>query len=236
MAKNSNSRKTSSGRIDVRSPSDVPKFENLISKGPMAVVLVYADWCGHCMNFKKNVWNNQTLSKPSKLNAAAVHYNMVENTTMKNANVEGYPSMFLVGKDKKPEPIKTPSNSEELVNMLNTAPGANSAVSASASASVNSANTNNNTNNNTNADLDTSAEIENGSGNSALPPNSTDDVVNENSKPMRGGAAMPSGLYDGLLNFARNAGPAAPLRGGRRNRSCRRSRRSLRKNTRRNRK
>lgn len=227
MAKNSNSRKTSSGRIDVRSPSDIPKFENLISKGPMAVVLVYADWCGHCMNFKKNVWNDQTLSKPSKLNAAAVHYNMVENTSMKNAKVEGYPSMFLVGKDKKPEPIKTPSNSEELVNMLNTAPSANTALSA---------------NINANAEADISAEIENVSGNSAVPPNSTDDVVNETGTTMRGGAGMPSGLYDGLVNFARNAGPAAllvtaaALRGGRRNRSCRRSRRSLRKNTRRNRK
>ena len=34
--------------LDVRSPDSIPAFEDLISKGPMAIVLVYADWCGHC--------------------------------------------------------------------------------------------------------------------------------------------------------------------------------------------
>lgn len=226
--KNSSSAKTSSGRIDVRSPSDVPKFESLLSKGPMAVVLVYADWCGHCMNFKKNVWNSQTLSKPSKLNAAAVHYNMVENTAMKNAKIEGYPSVFLVGKDKKPEPINTPKNSEELVNMLNTTP-----ASGATNNSVNSMNVNTNTSAEGNVDVEMVSENA-----SALPPNSTDDVVNENNTAMRGGGAVPSGLYDGLVNFARAAAPAAllvtaaSLRGGR---SRRRSRRALRKSTQRKR-
>ena len=238
----SNSGSTSSGRIDVRSRADIPKFENLLTKGPMAVVLVYADWCGHCMNFKKNVWNNETLSKPSKLNAAAVHYNMVEDTTMKNANISGYPSMFLVGKDKKPEPINTPKNSEELVNMLNTTPKSNNNSGNKNNASSNVSADVDDMNVNTNADENMSAEIVNeNSSNTALPPNSTEDVLNETSTAQRGGGCgMPTGLYDGLLNVARQAAPAAllvgaaALRGGRRSRRNRR--RALKKSTRRNRK
>lgn len=231
-----NSGSTTTGRIDVRSPSDIPKFESLLSKGPMAVVLVYADWCGHCMNFKQNVWNKDTLSKPSKLNAAAVHYDMVENTSMKNANVSGYPSMFLVGKDKKPEPINTPKNSEELVNMLNTIPKSNNA-------SANSATMDDSVEVNTSAEDNMSMEAANESTadtNTALPPNSTEDMMNENSASQRGGGFISSGLYDGLLNFTREAAPAAllvgaaALRGGRRSRRNRR--RALKKSTRRNRK
>ena len=48
-------RQTKVGRVnpmDVRSKSDVGAFENLLGRGPLTIVLVYADWCGHCQTFK----------------------------------------------------------------------------------------------------------------------------------------------------------------------------------------
>lgn len=205
---------TTAGRIDVRSPSDVPKFEEMLSKGPMAVVLVYADWCGHCVNFKQNVWNDKTLSKPRSMNAAAVREDMVANTSMKNANIEGYPTVFLVGKDKKAVNIKTPGSSEELVEMMNKTPEANINEGIE--------------NNDKNAVMNMENSNETMNTNTAMPPNVTSDTMS-NTSEQRGGGVIPDGLYDMLLKGAPAAlltGAALAMRGGRTRRS---SRRSLRK-------
>ena len=106
-------RVTKMGRIslpmDVRSTSDIPAFENMLSKGPMAVILVYADWCGHCNTYKENVWSPLKSTKGRKLNMASVHYDQLENTSLKNSKIEGYPSLLVVGTDKKPATFNTDS-------------------------------------------------------------------------------------------------------------------------------
>ncbi len=126
-------RQTKVGRVstmDVRSKSDVSDFESLLGKGPLTIVLVYADWCGHCQTFKQNMWNEVSAMPNKKVNTAAVHYDMVENTSLKNAKIEGYPSLLLVGTNKEPATFKenatttnampTPQNVNELKNMVNT--------------------------------------------------------------------------------------------------------------------
>ncbi len=126
-------RQTKVGRvdpIDVRSKNDIGAFESLLGRGPLTIVLVYADWCGHCQTFKQNMWN-EVNSMPNKtLNTASVHYDMVENTSLKNAKIEGYPSLLLVGTNKQPATFKennsttnampTPQNMSELKSMVNT--------------------------------------------------------------------------------------------------------------------
>jgi thiol-disulfide isomerase/thioredoxin len=108
--------------VDVRSDSDVPKFESMVKTGPV-YVLVYADWCGHCQRFKQNVWDDVAKSNQKAVNTAAVHYNMVDKTSMKNASIEGYPTLFEV----KPTPasnvstpVNTPQNKEELQKLVGT--------------------------------------------------------------------------------------------------------------------
>ena len=121
-------RVTKMGRIslpmDVRSTGDIPAFENMLSKGPMAVVLIYADWCGHCNTYKENVWSPLKSTKGRKLNMASVHYDQLENTSLKNSKIEGYPSLLVVGTDKKPATFNTDSgvtnampNANELTTM-----------------------------------------------------------------------------------------------------------------------
>lgn len=108
--------------VDVRSASDIPKFESMIHMGPV-YVLVYADWCGHCQRFKENVWNDVVTSNNKAVNAAAVHYDMVDKTSMKNANIEGYPTLFEVKSSSNKNvstPVPTPQSKEELETLLAT--------------------------------------------------------------------------------------------------------------------
>lgn len=125
-------RQTTVGRLnpDVRSKKDIAGFESLLGKGPLTIVLVYADWCGHCQTFKQNMWNEVSQMPEKTVNTASVHYDMVENTSLKNAKIDGYPSLLLVGTDKKPATFKSeegatnampaPTSVEELKSMVNT--------------------------------------------------------------------------------------------------------------------
>lgn len=88
--------------IDVRNEGQVGSFESMLSTGPITIVLVYADWCGHCTKFKDNTWNKVNALPNKTVNTASVHYDMLDKTSLKNAKIEGYPSLLLVGTDKKP--------------------------------------------------------------------------------------------------------------------------------------
>ena len=145
------SRNIKAGKIalpmDVRSSNDVPAFEHMLSKGPMAVVLVYADWCGHCTNYKKNVWSPLKSMKNRTVNMASVHYDQLENTSLKNSKIDGYPSLLLVGQDKKPANFGE-TNAMPNANDINTmkkvvaSPKANTVSSLSLNVSNNSAKNN----------------------------------------------------------------------------------------------
>jgi len=220
--KSKSSRKSSSKRIDVRSAGDVPAFESLLGRGPMTIVLVHADWCGHCQTFKENIWNKVPNSPTNKINTASVHHDMLENTSLAGSKLEGYPSLLLVGKDKKPAVYKNnegnetnampqPENAEELNKMVNTPVDVNENIG-----NANSINNNNNSNNNAKS-ISTASNIlsmnnsnsntNTNSNNSvksykpvdmAEPPNAAEDLVKSqqiNKKQMGGG------LYQSLLKI-----------------------------------
>jgi thiol-disulfide isomerase/thioredoxin len=112
--------------VDVRSSSDVPKFESMVKMGPV-FVLVYADWCGHCKRFKSNMWDEVANSPNKTTNTAAVHYNMVDKTSMRGTPIEGYPTLFEVKPTPKANvstPVETPQTKEDLETMV----GVNNAV------------------------------------------------------------------------------------------------------------
>ena len=92
--------------VDVRSKDDVKDLERDIKVGPITIVLVYADWCGHCTRFKENVWS-KLMSKPRKVNLASVHHDQLTNTSLRDAKITGYPSVLVVGKDGKPAVFKS---------------------------------------------------------------------------------------------------------------------------------
>jgi thiol-disulfide isomerase/thioredoxin len=96
---------------EIRNEKDIPQFESMLSQGPLTIVLVFADWCGHCTNFKNRMWNEVSAMPNKSVNTASVHYDMVDKTSLKNAKIEGYPSLLLVGTDKKPAEFKDESGS-----------------------------------------------------------------------------------------------------------------------------
>jgi hypothetical protein len=123
--------KSSRKRIDVYSKADVPAFEALLGRGPMTIVLVHAKWCPHCTTFIDKIWNKTPNLPTNTIHTASVHHDMLENTSLANAKLEGYPSLLLVGKDKKPAVYKNnegketnampqPESAEELNKMVNT--------------------------------------------------------------------------------------------------------------------
>ena len=88
--------------IDVRSPSHVKMFENLIVNGPLTMVFIKAKWCGACHRFNDEVWKSLTKLKNRNMNLASVDSEMIGNTSLANVPRKFYPTLLLVGKDKKP--------------------------------------------------------------------------------------------------------------------------------------
>ena len=76
------------GSIDVRNDSDIAGFESLLSKGPLTLVYVHADFCGHCKTFSDNVWKNANKEN-TNVNTASVHYDMVDKTSIYTDGFEG---------------------------------------------------------------------------------------------------------------------------------------------------
>ena len=103
--------------VDVRSTKDVRSLEQIIRGGPITIVLIYADWCGHCTRFKENVWS-KLLQKSHNASLASIHHDQLEKTILKDAKIKGYPSVLVVGKDGKPAVFKGPAGEEEPTNAM----------------------------------------------------------------------------------------------------------------------
>ncbi len=185
--------------VDVRSNGDVPKFESMIKLGPV-FVLVYADWCGHCKTFKQNMWDEVANGKNRGVNTAAVHYDMVDKTSMRNTPIEGYPTLFEVKptpKENVSTPVPTPQSKEELEKMVGTQEGENNMMMNSRLAEKNTF---------------TPEPVE------SLPPNITSDAVVEE-KNVRsavqggGGVARGGSLLETLLKVSADTAHAIVLTG-----------------------
>lgn len=115
--RNERGRFIASSPIDVRSEAQIPKLEALIHEGPITFVLVYADWCGHCVRYKP-MWHTLEKTPGRRANIASVHYNMVEKSpTIQKAKLEGYPSVIKVSPSGEIEEYVVPG-SEEKTNAL----------------------------------------------------------------------------------------------------------------------
>ena len=88
--------------LDVRSPAGVKMFEKLIVNGNLTMVLVKAKWCGACHRFNDEVWSHLTKLKNKSMNLASVDSEMIGQTSLANVPRKFYPTLLLVGKDKKP--------------------------------------------------------------------------------------------------------------------------------------
>jgi thiol-disulfide isomerase/thioredoxin len=199
--------------VDVRSDKEVPMFESMIKTGPV-YVLVYADWCGHCRTFKDTMWDEVANSPNKGMNTAAVHYNMVDKTSLKNANIKGYPTLFQV----KPTPksnvakvIPTPREKEELEKLVgtNSVPMSTPLNEKPASLSENNRRSERMIANSTMASENTFVP----EAYESLPPNVSEDIATPEEEPNRTQPQRGGSLMETLLKVSADAAHAIVLTG-----------------------
>lgn len=86
-------------KVDVRGKADVAKLLELLKKNKIVVILIYADWCGHCQVFKKEVWEPLSAVPNRKVPIAAVNADALDQTPFADAKIDGYPSVTVSGQD-----------------------------------------------------------------------------------------------------------------------------------------
>lgn len=81
--------------IDITETKQLSELDKRIRKGPLTLVLVYADWCGHCQRFKPMMEQLETYPERS-IQTARVREDMFPQSSIANAKIEGYPTLLLV--------------------------------------------------------------------------------------------------------------------------------------------
>ena len=94
--RNSRGRFVSTPPLTVDNDTKVTKVEALIHQGPLTFVLVYADWCGHCKNYKPS-WKELEKTPGRTANIVSVRDDMLPKIpSLANAKIQGYPSVIKV--------------------------------------------------------------------------------------------------------------------------------------------
>jgi hypothetical protein len=101
--------------VDVRSGADILGLNELLKKkkNNTIIVLIYADFCGHCTTFKNDVWSKLALMPNRNAGLASIHHDQVQNTPFAAKTINGYPTVFKLKKGQ------TPEQAEELNDIRN---------------------------------------------------------------------------------------------------------------------
>lgn len=86
--------------VDIRDENQLKELDKRIKIGPVTLVLVYADWCGHCQRFKPMM--EQLENIPGRtIQTARIRDDMFPKSSISSAKIEGYPTLMLVEKSGK---------------------------------------------------------------------------------------------------------------------------------------
>lgn len=234
--------------LDVTEPSHFTLLKKLIEKHDITLVLVWADYCGHCGVYKDKVWNKLKAIKGKKAGLASIHYDQVEKSPLSGAKYKGYPSVIQVMKNGKMKVLKDedgkPTNSMTtdaannvalmtgLVKKGNAGAGIGAAAGAAAVAAANAMadigkksatpdfadEANEIRNSTTHSDAENTIENIPAELNYAHPPDPEDDQLPTAGKGVAVGGGM--GLYDYLVSIGSKK--PAPKRRTKRSKSSRR--------------
>jgi thiol-disulfide isomerase/thioredoxin len=101
--------------VDIREEAQLGELEKRIAKGPLTLVLVYADWCGHCQRFKPMMEELESCPNRS-VQTARIRDDMLPKSSISSAKIEGYPTLMLVKKSGEVATFKTPEG--EVTNAI----------------------------------------------------------------------------------------------------------------------
>jgi len=98
------------GFDEVRTAEEAQRLEQALKdKDGDALLLVFADWCGHCTTYKP-LWKKlAAMAKAKEANSvltAAVHFDQVDKVpALKDAKLEGYPTVIRIREDGSVETV-----------------------------------------------------------------------------------------------------------------------------------
>jgi thiol-disulfide isomerase/thioredoxin len=101
--------------VDVQTDGQIHELEKRIKEGPLTLVLVYADWCGHCQRFKPMMDDLEKCPDRS-IQTARIRDDMFPKSSLSSAKIEGYPTLMLVKKNGEVASFK--NNQGEVTNAI----------------------------------------------------------------------------------------------------------------------
>jgi hypothetical protein len=121
-AKSKTKAKKTLDNMDAKTLADVDKLVENIKNNIVTLLLVYADWCGHCGTFKNDIWKRLAGMKGRKLPMAQINEKVLGHLKEKipDLKIDGYPTVSLIGKDLKAAEIKDPVSGETSNALPNT--------------------------------------------------------------------------------------------------------------------
>jgi thiol-disulfide isomerase/thioredoxin len=84
--------------IDIQDENQVDELSKRISLGPLTLVLVYADWCGHCQRFKPLMEKLENMPGRT-VQTARIRDDVFPKSQISSAKIDGYPTLMLVKKN-----------------------------------------------------------------------------------------------------------------------------------------
>jgi len=108
--------------MDAKTLGDVDKLVENIKNNVVTLLLIYADWCGHCGTFKDNIWKKLAGMKGRKLPMAQINEKVLGHLKeqIPDLKIDGYPTVSLIGKDLKAAEIHDPVSGETSNALPNT--------------------------------------------------------------------------------------------------------------------
>jgi thiol-disulfide isomerase/thioredoxin len=101
--------------VNITNTSQLKDLDDRIKIGPVTLVFVYADWCGHCQRFKPMMDELEGLPGRS-VQTVRIRDDMFPKSTIANTPLEGYPSLLLIKNNSEPITFKT--NNGTVTNVI----------------------------------------------------------------------------------------------------------------------
>jgi len=106
---------------EIRSDAQAAELESVLKqKACDALLLVFADWCGHCQTYKP-MWEDFAKLQGRTMLMAAVQDEQQKNVpSLEEAKLQGYPTVVLFRKGSPPETISSEDmrNKEKMTELL----------------------------------------------------------------------------------------------------------------------
>jgi len=107
--------------IDITNVNDLAELDKRINIGPITLVFVYADWCGHCQRYKPNMTELESLSNRS-VQTVRIRDDVFPKSSINNTKLEGYPSLLLIKpadkSEEKPQAISFEQEDGKISNVV----------------------------------------------------------------------------------------------------------------------